>query len=240
MTTGVWYHVAAVRGSNSMQLYVNGQLEGQGAVSFAQDYGTLPLYFGTSGQGSWDHKLNGMLDEVSLYNRALASSEVAAIYAAGAAGKCRVAAVTVRPQNQTASAGSSVSFAANALGPVRSYQWVFNQTNVLAGATNSALSLTNLKLSQSGDYSVIASNLAGVVLSDSVSLQVTPILGILMPITLAGAPGSSWRIDYVNDLAPTNNWTMLATVTLTNASQVYLDTTAVTQAHRFYRAVPLP
>ena len=61
-----------------------------------------------------------------------------------------------------------------------------------------------------------------------------------MPIKLAGDVGSSWRIDYVNDLGPTNNWTTLAIVTLTNTSQVYFDTTALGQVHRFYSVVPLP
>ncbi|MGD0263203.1 MAG: LamG domain-containing protein, partial [Verrucomicrobiota bacterium] len=45
VTTGIWYHVAAVRGSNFTQLYVNGQLERQTNVAFAQNYGSLPLYF---------------------------------------------------------------------------------------------------------------------------------------------------------------------------------------------------
>jgi len=78
LATGVWYHVAAVRGANFTQLYVNGYLESQTNVDFAQDYGAWPLWFGTSGQSYWDHKLNGLLDEVSLYDRALSSNEVAA------------------------------------------------------------------------------------------------------------------------------------------------------------------
>ena len=64
VATGAWYHVAAVRGSNYVQLYVNGALESTNSISFAQDYGTLPLYFGTSGQTYWDGKLKGTLDEV--------------------------------------------------------------------------------------------------------------------------------------------------------------------------------
>jgi hypothetical protein len=90
--TNVWYHVAGVRGTNFLQLYVNGQLAGQASVTFAQNYGTTPLYLGTTGQSYWDHKLKGWLDEASLYNRALAASEIAAIYGAGAAGKCKGAA----------------------------------------------------------------------------------------------------------------------------------------------------
>ena len=87
--TGVWYHIAAVRGPDFIQLWVNGQLEDQAAVSFPQNYGTLPLYFGTTGQGFFDGKFKGRLDEVSLYNRALSSNEIASIYVATSFGKCK-------------------------------------------------------------------------------------------------------------------------------------------------------
>jgi autotransporter-associated beta strand protein len=239
VTTGVWYHVAGVCGSNFTQLYVNGQLESQTDLNFPLDYGTNALYFGSSGQSDWDHRFAGLLDEVSLYNRALSADEIDLIYAAGAAGKCREAAVTIEPQNQTAVAGSSVIFTSQVSGPVLGYQWLHNGTNMLAGATKNTLLLTELTPSQSGNYSVIASNFDGVVLSESVLLEVTPILGIVMPIALSGALGSSWRIDYVNDLGPTNDWATLDIVTLTNTSQVYLDYSALNQPHRFYCVVPL-
>src|SRR5208283_2995246 len=87
--TNVWYHLAGVRGSNYIQLYVNGQLEAQTSVDFPIGYGDFPLYFGTTGESYWDHKFGGALDEVSLYNRALSASEIAAIYAAGRQGKCK-------------------------------------------------------------------------------------------------------------------------------------------------------
>jgi phospholipase C len=82
VTTGVWYHVAGVRGSNFTQLYVNGQLERQTNVNFPQDYGTNPLFFGSSGQSYWDHKFAGALDEVCLYSRPLSGVEVSNNYAA--------------------------------------------------------------------------------------------------------------------------------------------------------------
>jgi hypothetical protein len=89
VTTGAWFHVAGVRGSNYIQLYVNGQLDSQTNVSFPPDYGTNGLFFGSSGEPYWDRKFNGILDEVSLYNRALGADEAAGIYAAGGQGKCR-------------------------------------------------------------------------------------------------------------------------------------------------------
>jgi LmbE family N-acetylglucosaminyl deacetylase len=239
VATGVWYHVAGVRGPDFTQLYVNGQLESQTNANFPQDYGTNALFFGSSGQASWDHKFAGMLDEVSLYDRALAAGEIAAIYAAGAGGKCQEATITAPPQSQTVLVGSNATFVVTVAGPALSYQWFFNGTNALASATNSTLSMTNLTLSQSGSYSVVASNYVGAVFSPAATLTVAPIQGIVMPITLSGSVGSSWRIDYINDLG-TNNWATLTMVTLTNLSQVYLDTSALSQPQRFYRVVPLP
>ena len=128
----MWYHLAGVRGSNFIQLYVNERLESQSSVNFPMDYGTTPLFFGSSGQSYWDHKFAGLLDEASLYRCALSADEIAVIYAVGAVGKCREAAVTVQPQSQTALAGSSVIFAAQASGPVRGYQWLHNGTHALA------------------------------------------------------------------------------------------------------------
>src|SRR5205807_1862483 len=121
VSAGVWYHVAAVRDPNSIRLYVNGQLEKQTNVAFPQDYGTLPLFFGSSGQSYWDHKFKGVLDEVSLYNRALGSNEIAAVFTAGASGKCKAVNLTAQPTSQTVIAGSNALFTATAtgLGPLR-------------------------------------------------------------------------------------------------------------------------
>lgn len=87
--TNVWYHLAGVRGSNFIQLYVNGILEAQTNINFPQGYGPYPLYFADTGEPYYDPKFAGALDEVALYNRALASNEIYAIYAAGRAGKCK-------------------------------------------------------------------------------------------------------------------------------------------------------
>ena len=141
-----------------MQLYVNGQLEGQTNITFAQSYGTLPLYFGTTGQSYWDHKLAGNLDEVTLYNRALASNEIAAIFVAGAAGKCKSTnspSISGQPQNQTVTTGSGASFTVTAAGtPPLQYQWFFN-SNTIASGTSATLTLNNVQLSQAGNFNVM-------------------------------------------------------------------------------------
>jgi hypothetical protein len=183
VSTGVWYHVAAVRGSNFTQIYVNGQFENQTNVSFPQDYGTLPLFFGTSGQGFWDGKLKGRLDEVSIYNRALTSNEIAGIYLAGSAGKCtnntNPPFISGQPQSQTVLVGSNVSFMVTASSSTAlSYQWQRSSTNLsnggnVAGATTSALNLTGVQTKDAADYRVIVTNLYGAATSAVATLTVS-------------------------------------------------------------------
>jgi 1,4-alpha-glucan branching enzyme len=81
--------------------------------------------------------------------------------------------VSVSPQNLTVLVGSNAVFTANAFGfsPL-AYQWL-NSTGTIAGATNTALTITNAQLSDAGNYSVIVSNVFGSATSSVVMLTVT-------------------------------------------------------------------
>ena len=72
--------------------------------------------------------------------------------------------------------------------------------------------------------------------------NVAPFLDLHMvpALSLTGAVGSSWRIDCINRFGPTDAWTNLATVTLTNTSQLYFDTSSIGQPPRLWRIVPVP
>jgi hypothetical protein len=88
---GVWYHVAATYDGNQSILYVNGAEEASATPGFPLDYDTTPLFIGTT--GTWAPYLNmfgGLIDETSIYNRALSAGDIAAIYNAGSAGKCAI------------------------------------------------------------------------------------------------------------------------------------------------------
>ena len=161
VTAGVWYHVAGVRGSNYLQLYINGQLQGQTSVGFAQDYGNTPLYFGTSGQSYWDRKFKGLLDEVSLYNRALSSDEIAATLCGERGRQMQGGDITLQPQSQTVVIGTNALFTVSATGfGTLGYQWQFNGANV-AGATDASLLLTDVQSANAGSYQVVVSNALG-------------------------------------------------------------------------------
>src|SRR5438046_8082849 len=65
-------------------------------------------------------------------------------------------------QSLTHSAGRTMSLTLIASGTASfDYQWYFNASNLLSGATNSVLVLTNAQKSQSGNYLVTVHNRAG-------------------------------------------------------------------------------
>ena len=56
-------------------------------------------------------------------------------------------------------------------------------------------------------------------------------------LAIYGQVGSTYEIDYCNDLG-TSNWTPLTTMVLSNNPSLYIDTNSTYFSHRFYRAVP--
>jgi hypothetical protein len=209
---GVWYHLAGTYDSSSgyVNLYVNGVLEGSAYAGFPLDYGTRPVFIGTTGQSGWDGRVQGTVDEVSIYNRALSSDEIAAIYSAGSAGKCPgpfPPEITVQPTNQTVVVGGTATFTVMAGGtPPLSYQWNFNGTNI-SGATNTLLTLTNVQSSQAGNYAVLVTNILDSVLSSNAVLTAnSPPPCVPAPSGLVGWwPGEG----NANDVTGNNNGTLV-------------------------------
>ena len=88
LTTNVWYHVAWTYDQSAEVLYFNGApvaTNAVGAHAIATSISTLRI----SGDDNGNVMFDGAIDEVSIYNRALVADEIAAIHAAGSAGKCR-------------------------------------------------------------------------------------------------------------------------------------------------------
>ncbi len=91
--------------------------------------------------------------------------------------------ITTQPLDQTNYAGYAATFTVAAAGTAPlAYQWLFNLTNLLSGETNAFLTLVNLQTNQSGYYSVIVTNVAGVASSSAAFLTVnllpSPVLRI--------------------------------------------------------------
>jgi hypothetical protein len=210
---GTWHHVAYTFDSaSSLQaLYLDGAAVASGTVSGPIAYDTGPVQIGADIEyGVESFFFGGLIDEVSLFNRALSASEIAAIYSAGAAGKCLAAyppVITLQPADRTVVAGDSASFSVAASGaqPI-SYQWRFNGTNI-NGATGSSFTLAQAQSADAGVYSVILSNGVGTALSSNALLTVNP----LPPCSAPPSGLVSWWQAQGNaaDVMGSNNGTLM-------------------------------
>jgi hypothetical protein len=83
--TNQWYHLAVTRGGNIFRVYVDGAQVSLETSGLAIPPANAPLTIGEA-QGLF---MQGLLDEISIYNRALAANELLAIYQEGSQGKCQ-------------------------------------------------------------------------------------------------------------------------------------------------------
>jgi len=81
--------------------------------------------------------------------------------------------ITNQPAAQAATMTSNVTFTVGSSGTAPlSFQWWFNTTNNLIGATNASLIITNLQSANAGNYSVVVTNLFGSATSAPVALTI--------------------------------------------------------------------
>jgi hypothetical protein len=85
-TVGEWYHLAITRDGSLYTIYVNGEPTASTTDTRIIPNSSAPL---TIGQAEFLGFMNGRLDEVSIYNRALSEDELRAISDAGGEGKCK-------------------------------------------------------------------------------------------------------------------------------------------------------
>ena len=86
--------------------------------------------------------------------------------------------INSQPTNQTALPGETATFAVTVESGVPvTYQWYFNNTNLVAGATNASLVITNVQFNNIGLYSVRTINSYGSVISSNALLTI----GLIVP-----------------------------------------------------------
>lgn len=87
-----WYHVAVTRSGSRYTLYIDGAQVATDTSAFCIPDPAAALTIGRAES----IRLNGLVDEVAIFHRALSASEIQAIFNAGRAGKCKARATEQR------------------------------------------------------------------------------------------------------------------------------------------------
>lgn len=171
LSTGAWHHVAAVmrRGAtNVCEIYVDGAsvpVAGRTSPISGVFDNSMPIMLGQD--TVYNMPLDGVLDDVRLYSRALTQTEIRALI-----GTQAPAIAAFWPSSVTLLEGEATNIVVSATGTLPlSYQWNFNGVN-LPGQTNAVLMLLNVRTNQSGAYTVAVSNSFGSVTSAVASVVV--------------------------------------------------------------------
>lgn len=92
--------------------------------------------------------------------------------------------IVAQPASQTVGLGDTVTFAAGVGGATpRSYQWFYGECYAIEGATNLSLAVTNVQLTDAGNYHIVVSNALDTATSSNAVLSVTtngPVTSVLL------------------------------------------------------------
>jgi|GEM_PF-6483172 len=171
--TNVWTKVDFTYSENNLAIfYVNGVVIYRGNYNAPQTVG-IPFILGAGTvfegvDGNRTGSLKGQLDDVRIYNRALSTTEVQALYASEATVQ-----FTAQPPSQTVNRGQTVTFSVTASGVgTLSYKWQKDSADI-AGATTSNLVVSNVQSSNVGFYRCVVTDSNGSVTSSEASLRIT-------------------------------------------------------------------
>jgi hypothetical protein len=173
---GTWYYLTYTFDAATLHqaLYVNGTVLASGTTTKPIGYDSHPVMIGAEYENEViSYFLLGGADEVTIFNRALTSTEIQTIYNAGSLGMCKTLAIVSQPQSQTLFTGSSGSLGVGAVGAAPlGYQW-FKDGSALGQRTNAALPFANAQSTDAGSYYVVVSDSSGSVTSAVATVSVT-------------------------------------------------------------------
>lgn len=159
--------------------------------------------------------------------------------------------ISSQPASLTNLVGTTASFSVLASGTTPLYyQWTLNETNLsdsghIRGSRSTDLTISNIQLTDAGNYSVEVTNNAGSTNSAVATLTVItplihkPVINADGSVTLdfSGLPNATTRIWVTTNLAAPNGWVAIFTntSTLPDGSWQFTDTNALGSRTRFYR-----
>ena len=202
--SGRWQHLAATFDGQAhlMALYVDGQLAASQRAPDSLHYTTHEVSIGSrkSKEGAlYDLPFKGIIDDVRVYDRALSTNEVRALYEAAGPWP---AAFCEQPKGASRHVGEKVAFSSEADGTgALKYQWLKNGEEV-HGATAARLELGNLRFEDAGVYTVQVTDANGTTSSANAVLTMVPyfwqsrwFLVLVVPLLLLGVAGTVYLVE---------------------------------------------
>jgi hypothetical protein len=184
--TNQWQHVALVADGAKLRVFRNGTEVGVANYDGTLFQSTNAFSIGarltaddTAAESGW---WQGKLDDIGYWTRGLTTSEIVAIYSAGAANKNLTQAdrypavapvVTQLPQGASVVAGNAFLLKVMATGtPPLSYQWKLNGQDII-GATNMTYQVSASSTNDAGSYTFTVTNSVGSKTTDLVTVAVS-------------------------------------------------------------------
>jgi uncharacterized repeat protein (TIGR03803 family) len=155
VTPNVWQHVAMTydKTTGILTIYQNGVVVASGDVGVWRPSTSFDFYLGKRAAGVFAPiPYQGLMDEASLYNRALSAAEIQATYNAGSSGKCLPA-----PTFSGLTASQSTSYGTNAItlaGSVSAQGPIYPASGETVTVTINGNAQTTTISDSSGDFSI--------------------------------------------------------------------------------------
>ncbi|MEM3455459.1 MAG: LamG domain-containing protein, partial [Candidatus Micrarchaeia archaeon] len=105
-----WHHYVVTANGTNVKFYVDGVLVKTLAQTLPLGVYNTPMYIGRRSPAEWD-PLNGIIDEVAIFNRSLSDLEIQQLYNASNSGRdyCSISTVNLNFTSPTPSNGSTIS-----------------------------------------------------------------------------------------------------------------------------------
>jgi len=152
--------------------------------------------------------------------------------------------ISIQPADIAVKLTSNATFTVTASGtPAPGYQWRFNGSPI-GGATASSYTRFGVQTNDTGNYSVLVTNVAGSLLSSNALLSLIPALPAqfqaitLQPdqtlqLLISGEPGATYVMESSTNLT---DWTVLTNLVLTNGSAIFNAGSVTNDEQRYFRA----
>jgi hypothetical protein len=165
---------------------------------------------GSDPYSPYGRSFTGSIDEVAVFNQALTSDQIFAMFSKAAGLGALAPQITGQPQSIGTFASKTVSFSATGINGTSpfGYQWQFitpTATNNLAdggniyGATTPVLTISNATSANGGSYQLTVTNSVGTAISSNAALVfVTPAPGSYEAAVLQYNPFAFWPLNETN------------------------------------------